>query len=140
MFNYISGVPEGRGKSPRTLFDEFKEKTVHIVRNSLKSVKGKIKQQNYTFELMGYDFLLDEDLNNILIEANTNPCLEESNELLRRLLPRMIDDLLNITVDPVFNSDCRRTSVFKLPGSTFGNGHDGYPDNENLFEYIHTLE
>ena len=89
---------------------------------------------------MGYDFLLDEELNNILIEANTNPCLEESNELLRRLLPRMIDDLLNVTVDPVFNTDCRRQSVYQLPGSVFGEGHDGYENNLNLFEHIYTLE
>jgi|APSaa5957512535_1039671.scaffolds.fasta_scaffold329208_1 hypothetical protein len=61
---------------------------------------------------MGYDFLLDENLNNILIEANTNPCLEESNELLRRLLPRMIDDMFNIVVDPVFNTETRRKSVY----------------------------
>lgn len=96
--------------------------------------------QNYAFELMGYDFLLDEKLNNILIEANTNPCLEESNELLRRLLPRMLDDMLNVVVDPVFNSETRRKSVYQLPGSTFGDGHAGYPDNLNLFEHVATLE
>ena len=35
-----------------------------------------------TFELFGYDFILDEDLNTWLIEVNTNPCLEESSSLL----------------------------------------------------------
>jgi len=58
--------------------------------------------QKNTFELLGYDFILDEDLNTILIEVNTNPCLEESNTLLRHMIPRMIDDCLNITMDPVF--------------------------------------
>lgn len=72
---------------------------------------------------MGYDFLLDEELNTILIEANTNPCLEESNELLRKVIPRMIDDMINITVDPIFNNDSRRTSVYHLPASVFGKGH-----------------
>ena len=42
-------------------------------------------------------------MNNYLIETNTNPCLEESNELLRRLLPRMIDDMLAIVSDPIHN-------------------------------------
>jgi D-alanine-D-alanine ligase-like ATP-grasp enzyme len=32
---------------------------------------------------MGYDFIMDEKLNTYLIEVNTNPCLEESNSLLR---------------------------------------------------------
>jgi len=52
---------------------------------------------------LGYDFILDEKLNCYLIEVNTNPCLEESNELLRKLLPRMLDDMLNIVADPIFN-------------------------------------
>lgn len=46
---------------------------------------------------------MDEKLNTYLIEVNTNPCLEESNELLKKLLPRMLDDMLNIVLDPFFN-------------------------------------
>ena len=46
---------------------------------------------------------MDEKLNTYLIEVNTNPCLEESNYLLKRLLPRMLDDMLNLMVDPLFN-------------------------------------
>ena len=42
-------------------------------------------------------------MNTYLIEVNTNPCLEESNELLKKLLPRMLDDMLNIVLDPFFN-------------------------------------
>jgi D-alanine-D-alanine ligase-like ATP-grasp enzyme len=39
---------------------------------------------------MGYDFILDQDLNVWLIEVNTNPCIEESSPLLAMLLPRML--------------------------------------------------
>lgn len=60
-------------------------------------------QQKYTFELLGYDFIMDDLLNTILIEVNTNPCLEESNNLLSNLIPRMIDDMLNVVSDPIFN-------------------------------------
>lgn len=80
----------------------------------MKAVKGKIAQQRYTFELLGYDFILDEDLNTILIEVNTNPCLEESNHLLRKLLPRMVDDMMNVVMDPLFST-----------GAT-GHNHNGY--------------
>jgi D-alanine-D-alanine ligase-like ATP-grasp enzyme len=45
----------------------------------MKSVRGKMLCQKHTFELLGYDFIFDEELNTILIEVNTNPCLEESN-------------------------------------------------------------
>lgn len=55
------------------------------------------------FELFGYDFILDEDFNTWLIEVNTNPCIEESSKLLKVLIPRMIDDMLKLSVDQYFN-------------------------------------
>jgi hypothetical protein len=87
----------------------------------MKSVKGKIVQQKYTFELFGYDFIIDEDMNTYLIEVNTNPCLEESNTILKNMLPRMIDDLMNITMDPLFfpSESNKYKSAFPLPGYVF---------------------
>lgn len=127
---------------------------IMLIQNSIRSVKGKLASQKYTFELLGYDFILDEQLNTFLIEVNTNPCLEESNHLLRCMLPRMIDDMLNIVSDPIFNHahlynqfisppvsprrqmNSNYRSIYKLPGKLFGEGHPGYADNENLFEHI----
>ena len=37
-----------------------------------------------------------------LIEVNTNPCLEEPSALLKTLVPRMINDMLKLTIDCVF--------------------------------------
>jgi hypothetical protein len=67
----------------------------------------------------------------------------------------MIDDLLNIVSDPIFNHASNAlgtssppstpknvggyTSKYKLPGSIFSNRHKGYKDNENLFEHICNL-
>ena len=71
-------------------------------------------RRKYCFELFGYDFILDEDFNSWLIEVNTNPCLEESSELLKRLLPRMIEDMLKLTVDVIFpKNSIRRRKDFK---------------------------
>lgn len=56
------------------------------------------------FELFGLDFMLDSDLNCWLIEANTNPCLEETSKILETLLPRLIDDMFKLTIDKVFSS------------------------------------
>jgi hypothetical protein len=47
--------------------------------------------------------MLDADLNCWLIEANTNPCLEESSKILEMLIPRMVDDMFRVTIDKVFN-------------------------------------
>ena len=58
--------------------------------------------------MVGYDFMMVPGLNHPyevrLIEVNTNPCLEEPNELLKMLIPRMLDDMLKIVLDPLFNT------------------------------------
>ena len=45
---------------------------------------------------------IGSDFNVFLIEVNTNPCLEESSNLLRILLPRMLDDLFKLTIDQMY--------------------------------------
>jgi hypothetical protein len=55
------------------------------------------------FEMFGYDFIIDEDFNVWLIEVNTNPCIEESSSILKVYLPRMIDDMLKLSVDTFFS-------------------------------------
>jgi len=59
---------------------------------SLQSVRDKLDKnsRSFCFELFGYDFIVDKDVNLFLIEVNTNPCLEESSQLLKMLLPRCI--------------------------------------------------
>lgn len=51
------------------------------------------------FELVGFDFLIDEDFRVWLIEVNVNSYLGVPNEYISKLLLAMIDDLLKITVD-----------------------------------------
>lgn len=72
-----------------------------LIIKSMFSVRKKIDQykRKHCFEHFGYDFILDEDFNVWLIEVNTNPCIEESSELLKVLLPRMIEDMMKITID-----------------------------------------
>lgn len=75
-----------------------------MIRHSLLSVRKKLNPNNrkFCFELFGYDFIMDEDFNLWLIEVNTNPCIEESSEMLKHYLRRMINDLIKIEIDPKF--------------------------------------
>jgi len=84
----------------------------------------------YTFEMVGYDFMLVQGSQNKpfelrLIEANTNPCIEESNTLLRSYIPRMIDDMFKLVLDPLFNTVT--TEFYKV---------EGYVDHENMWRQI----
>lgn len=36
-----------------------------------------------------------------LIEVNTNPCIEESSELLKSYIPRMLNDAFKLTIDQI---------------------------------------
>ena len=73
---------------------------------SLISARTKFNRnkRKHCFELFGFDYILDSDLNVFLIECNTNPCIEESSSILKRLLPRMLDDLFKLTIDQIYVS------------------------------------
>ena len=77
------------------------ERMLPIIEMTMASVRLKINKNNrkFCFEIFGYDFLIDRDLTPWLIEINTNPCLEESNQLLSQYLPRMLDDAFKLTLD-----------------------------------------
>lgn len=47
--------------------------------------------------------MLDKDMNVYLIEINSNPCLELAGPYLTELLPNVIEDMVQIAVDPIFN-------------------------------------
>ena len=51
--------------------------------------------------MFGYDFLIDEDFRVWLLEVNTNPYFGIPTKFIARLLPQMIDDMLNIILDPL---------------------------------------
>jgi len=68
---------------------------------SVKDTMNPMRRKN-CFELFGYDFLIDEDFRIWLLEVNSNPYLGIPNEFISSLLPEMIDDLLQITVDILY--------------------------------------
>lgn len=63
------------------------------------------------FELFGYDFLIDEDFRLWMIEINTNPYFGVPNNYIADLLPKLMDDLLDIVVDPIYTPDIKPEST-----------------------------
>ena len=76
----------------------------HIIEITMRSVKEKINpnKRNFCFEIFGYDFMMDVNLNVFLLEINTNPGLEISSPWIKAIVPRMVDDALRLTIDEVF--------------------------------------
>ena len=59
LFEYISNIPEGGDQTSTNLYEKFWASCIKLIKDSLLAVKGKLKQHKYTFELLGYDFILD---------------------------------------------------------------------------------
>lgn len=60
------------------------------------------KPASRVFEVFGLDFMIDREFQPWLIEVNTNPCIETSCLVLERVIPRMLDDALKLSVDLLF--------------------------------------
>jgi hypothetical protein len=75
-----------------------------IIIDSFCAVKNQLNpnhRKNH-FEFFGYDFMIDEDFRVWLIEINTNPYIGTPNEYIKNLVPNMIDEMLNIVLDPIY--------------------------------------
>ena len=73
-----------------------------------------------TFELMGLDFMLDDESHVQLIEVNTSPALFRKGAHLKELLPQVMEEVLQKALDPWFPPP----------------QHASYPDKLNVFEEI----
>lgn len=67
-----------------------------LATDTIKAVSRKMdpNRRQSSFEIFGYDFMLDEDMKPWLIEVNTNPCLELSSPYLARLIPAMLENAI----------------------------------------------
>ena len=90
-----------------------------------------------SFQIFGYDFIIDKEYNPWILEINDNPGLEISSELISHLIPRMIDDALRLTIDKVFPTEYDK-EVLSQDGKKYKSKYhlDGFNDEENLFEFI----
>ena len=125
-------------KIPLENFDKMIERMKFLVKISFKSVGSKLLRITpvLCFEIFGYDFILDNDFNPWILEINNNPGLGISSPVIQKLVPRMIDDALRLTIDKVFetkyDNECidengKYKSKYKL---------EGFTDEENIFEFL----
>ena len=59
-------------------YSKIQKQMKEIVINSIKSCKDSIEQRKNSFEVFGYDFMIDSKYNTWLIEINSSPSMEYS--------------------------------------------------------------
>lgn len=69
-------------------YPEMKKLAADAIRSTFIQLDKNKKE--FSFEVFGLDFMIDDNFKIWLIEVNTNPCLELSCPLLSRLIPGML--------------------------------------------------
>ena len=123
---------------PLEKFDYMINQMKLLVEISMKAFGKKLMKTKpvLSFEIFGYDFIIDNEFKPWILEINNNPGLVISSNVIKQIVPRMMDDVFRLTIDKVFNtkyseecinSEGNYKSKFKLKG---------YSDEENIFEFL----
>ena len=123
---------------PLNNFNKMINQMKSLVEISMKSVGKRFLKTTpvLSFEIFGYDFIIDNEFKPWILEINNNPGLVISSPVIQKIIPRMLDDAFRLTIDKIFETsysqDCidengNYKSKFKL---------EGYSDEENVFEFL----
>ena len=120
-------------------FDKLVNEIKYLIEISMKSIGKKLiaNEKILSFEIFGYDFIIDNKFKPWILEINNNPGLGISSPVIEKLIPRMLDDAFRLTIDTVFET-VYDESVFDKENKVYKTKYhlDGFNDNENIFEFI----
>ncbi|XP_051518103.1 protein polyglycylase TTLL10 isoform X3 [Myxocyprinus asiaticus] len=88
MYMVPKGLPKDWALGP------FAKRMQHIIMQCFQAVKAKLDCKLGYFDLIGCDFLIDEDFKVWLLEMNCNPALHTNCEVLKDVVPRTVTETL----------------------------------------------
>lgn len=126
--------------------DSFHNQILNIINVTISSVQDTINSSNYKycFQMFGYDFMIDTDMNVKLIEINTNPSLDyDPTEVPFKhfMFPRMLEELFELTIDQYF--PCPEGKILaneSVKWKECTELSDEPDDGSNRWEYLFTVK
>jgi hypothetical protein len=79
--------------------NELPRRIKQIMTQVFRAIDGKLDPRDGIFDLLGFDFMVDEQLNVWLIEVNRNPSLATNSEVLRDRVTKAVSTTLDIVLE-----------------------------------------
>ncbi|XP_028848871.1 protein polyglycylase TTLL10 isoform X2 [Denticeps clupeoides] len=77
----------------------FARRMQQVIVHCFMAVKTKLERKLGLFDLIGCDFLIDEDFKVWLLEMNCNPALHINCEVLKEVVPNTLTEALDLTLE-----------------------------------------
>lgn len=90
---------EPRGLPSDWVFTTFTKRMQQIMAHCFLAVKSKLECKLGYFDLIGCDFLIDDNFKVWLLEMNSNPALHTNCEVLKEVVPRVVMETLDLALE-----------------------------------------
>uniref|UniRef100_A0A8C9TPC3 Tubulin tyrosine ligase like 10 n=1 Tax=Scleropages formosus TaxID=113540 RepID=A0A8C9TPC3_SCLFO len=93
------------------VFGPFTRRMQHVVLQCFQAVKSKLERKLGYFDLIGCDFMIDEDFKVWLLEMNCNPALHVNCQVLKDVVPAVVCETLGECCHIVSVTQCQSLSL-----------------------------
>ncbi|XP_041130153.1 protein polyglycylase TTLL10-like isoform X2 [Polyodon spathula] len=95
------------------VYTVFTKRMQQVVMQCFLAVKSKLECKLGYFDLIGCDFLIDEDFKVWLLEMNCNPALHTNCEVLKEVIPSVVNETLDLAFE-IFNKLRKGQTIMPL--------------------------
>jgi hypothetical protein len=99
----------------RDIVEQYKK----LIVETFNACKDKLNpfREKHTFEVYGFDFLVDANFKVWLLEVNTNPYIGCSSAIITRIFTGMLEGVVRLTIDPYFPGPANAPPIEDVEGA-----------------------